>query len=322
VEGANEVIEMGDKLKVFSGSAHPELAQEICGLLEINLGKLSIHKFANDNIKVKIEENVRNADVFVLQPSTVPVNEGLMELLIIIDAIKHASANRVTAVLPYYPYARSDKKDEPRISITARLVADLLDTAGANRILTMDLHSPQIQGFCRIPADQLLALPILCDYFQSKHEDDYVVVAPDAGGVKMVAGYAKRLHQPLAIIDKRRFADDDTATVLNIVGEVEGKKAIIFDDEISTGGTLVEAAEELYSFGATEVSAGIVHPVLVGKAIQNLSGSKLKELVVTNTLPVPSEKKLDNITVLSVAPLFAEAIKRIHDGESVSALFR
>lgn len=313
---------MGDKLKVFSGSAHLKLAQEICGLLEIELGKLSVHKFANDNIKVKIEENVRNADVFVVQPSTIPVNEGLMELLIIIDAVKHASANRITAVVPYYPYARSDKKDEPRISITARLVADLLDMAGADRILTMDLHSPQIQGFCRIPADQLLALPLLCDYFQRKLGDDHVVVAPDAGGVKMVAGYASRLHLPLAIIDKRRFADDDKAAVLNIVGDVKGKKAIIFDDEISTGGTLVEAAEELCSFGATEVSAGIVHPVLVGKAIQNLSGSKLKELVVTNTLPVPPEKKLDKITVLSVAPLFAEAIKRIHDGESVSALFR
>ncbi|MBI4831131.1 MAG: ribose-phosphate pyrophosphokinase [Candidatus Lindowbacteria bacterium] len=313
---------MGDKLRVFSGSAHPELAREICNLLETSVGEVTIHKFANDNIKVKIEENVRNADVFVIQPSTIPVNEGFMELLIIIDAIKHASANRITAVLPYYPYARSDKKDEPRISITARLVADLLETAGANRILTMDLHSPQIQGFCRIPADQLLALPILCDYFRAKLEDDYVVVAADAGGVKTTAGYASRLHLPLAIIDKRRFADDDKAAVLNIVGDVKGKKAIIFDDEISTGGTLVEAAGELLSFGVREVSAGIVHPVLVGNAIDKLAHSRLKELVVTNTLPVPVEKKLDKITVLSVAPLFAEAIKRIHEGESVSALFR
>lgn len=313
---------MADKLKVFSGSSHPRLAREICDLLEINLGAMSIHKFANDNIKVKIEENVRSADVFVVQPSTIPVNEGLMELLIIIDAIKHASANRITAVLPYYPYVRSDKKDEPRISITARLVADLLESAGANRILTMDLHSPQIQGFFRIPADQLLALPLLCDYFAAKLEDDYVVVSADAGGVKMTAGYAARLHLPLAIIDKRRFADDDKATVLNIVGDVKGKKTIIFDDEISTGGTLVEAADELLSFGATEVSAGIVHPVLVGDAIEKLRRSNLKELVVTNTLPVGPEKKLDNVTVLSVAPLFAEVIKRIHEGESVSALFR
>lgn len=313
---------MADELKVFSGSAHRGLAKDICDLLEIGLGQLTIHKFANDNIKVKIEENVRNADVFVIQPSSIPVNEGFMELLIIIDAIKHASANRITAVVPYFPYARSDKKDEPRISITARLCADLLETAGANRILTMDLHSPQIQGFCRIPADQLLALPILCDYFDAKLVNDYVVVAADAGGVKMTAGYASRLQLPLAIIDKRRFADDDRAAVLNIVGEVEGKKAIIFDDEISTGGTLVEAAEELLNFGATEVSAGIVHPVLVGNAVEKLSGSKLKELVVTNTLPVPPEKKLDRITVLSVAPLFSEAIRRIHNGESVSALFR
>ena len=313
---------MGDKLKVFSGSAHPALAREICDLLEIELGELTIHKFANDNIKVKIEENVRNADVFVMQPATIPVNEGLMELLIIIDAIKHASANRITAVVPYYPYARSDKKDEPRISITARLVADLLETAGADRILTMDLHSPQIQGFCRIPADQLQALPILCDYFKAKLDNDYVVIAADAGGVKMTAEYASRLHLPLAIIDKRRFADDDKAAVLNIVGDVKGKKAIIFDDEVSTGGTLVEAADELLSFGAVEVSAGIVHPVLVGSATEKVAKSKLKELVVTNSLPVPPEKKLNRITVLSVAPLFAEAIRRIHNGESVSSLFR
>jgi ribose-phosphate pyrophosphokinase len=313
---------MGDKLKVFSGSAHPALAREICELLEIELGELTIHKFANDNIKVKIEENVRNADVFVMQPATIPVNEGLMELLIIIDAIKHASANRITAVVPYYPYARSDKKDEPRISITARLVADLLETAGADRILTMDLHSPQIQGFCRIPADQLQALPILCDYFKAKLDNDYVVIAADAGGVKMTAEYASHLHLPLAIIDKRRFADDDKAAVLNIVGDVKGKKAIIFDDEVSTGGTLVEAAAELLSFGVVEVSAGIVHPVLVGNATEKVAKSKLKELVVTNSLPVPPEKKLNRITVLSVAPLFAEAIRRIHNGESVSSLFR
>lgn len=313
---------MADDLKVFSGSAHRGLAEEICGLVEVDLGELSIHKFANDNIKVKIEENVRNADVFVIQPSSIPVNEGFMELLIIIDAIKHASANRITAVVPYFPYARSDKKDEPRISITARLCADLLETAGADRILTMDLHSPQIQGFCRIPADQLIALPILCDYFGAKLDNDCVVVSADAGGVKMTAGYASRLQLPLAIIDKRRFADDDQAAVLNIVGNVEGKKAIIFDDEISTGGTLVEAADELLNFGATEVSAGIVHPVLVGNATEKLESSKLKELVVTNSLPVPPEKKLKRLTVLSVAPLFAEAIRRIHNGESVSALFR
>ena len=313
---------MGDELKVFSGSAHMELSQEICGLLEITLGELTIHKFANDNIKVKIEENVRNADVFVIQPSAVPVNEGFMELLIIIDAIKHASANRITAVVPYFPYARSDKKDEPRISITARLCADLLETAGADRILTMDLHSPQIQGFCRIPTDQLIALPILCDYFDAKLDENSVVIAADAGGAKMTAGYAKRLNLPLAIIDKRRDSDNDQAAVLHIVGDVEGKKAIIFDDEISTGGTLVEAASELLNFGATEVLAGIVHPVLVGKAVEKLSKSKLTELVITNSLPVPPEKQLDMVTTLSVAPLFSEAIRRIHNGESVSALFR
>lgn len=316
---------MADELKVFSGSSHPNLAKEICGILKMGLGKMYIHKFANDNIKVKIEENVRNADVFVFQPSTVPVNEGFMELLIIIDAIKHASANRITAVMPYFPYARSDKKDEPRISITARLCADLLETAGADRILTMDLHSPQIQGFCRIPTDQLIALPILCDYFAGKSgdlENNYVVVSADAGGVKTTAGYASRLKLPLAIIDKRRHGDNDKAVVLNIVGDVEGKKAIIFDDEISTGGTLVQAAEELLNFGATEVSAGIVHPVLVGDAMERLANSKLKELVITNSLPVPPEKQLDIIKILSVGPLFAKAIASIHNGESVSALFR
>ncbi len=310
------------KLQIFSGTAHEELAQEICAILGVSLGNLYVHKFANDNLKIKIEENVRNADVYVIQPSCEPVNEGFMEMLITIDALKHASAEHVTAVCPYYPYVRSDKKDEPRISITARLIADLLETAGANRIMSMNLHAPQIQGFARIPADQLLALPLFCDYFGQRDLSDTVAVATDAGGAKMAASYAKRLKLPLAIIDKRRSADDDHAEVRNVIGEVQGKDCIVFDDEVSTAGSLVEGVRLLKEFGAQDIRAGIVHGVLVGEAIERIEKSDLAELVVTNTLPIPPEKRLDKITVLSVAQLFAEAIRRNHEGESISAMFR
>ena len=310
------------KLQIFSGSAHVKLAQEICDVLDVSLGNIYIHKFANDNLKIKIEENVRNADVYVIQTSSIPVSDGIMELLITIDALKHASADHITAICPYYPYVRSDKKDEPRISITARLMADLLETAGANRIMSMNLHSPQIQGFARIPADQLLALPLMCDYFGQRDLTNTVAVAPDAGGAKMTASYAKRLKLPLAIIDKRRVADDDKAQVRNVVGDVKGKDCIIFDDEVSTAGSLTEGVKILKEFGARDIRAGIVHGVLVGPATERIADSALEELVVTNTLPISPEKRLDKMTVLSVAPLFAEAIRRNHQGESISALFR
>ena len=310
------------KMQIFSCTAHVELAEEICDYLGVRLGNLYVHKFANDNLKVKIEENVRNADVYVIQPSCTPVNEGLMELLITLDALKHASAAHITAVVPYYPYARSDKKDEPRISITARLVADLLETAGANRIIAMNLHAPQIQGFARIPADQLLALPLFCDYFGQWDLSNTVAVATDSGGAKMVGEYADRLNIPMAIIDKRRSGDNERAQVRNVVGDVRNKDCVLFDDEVSTAGSLVEGVKVLREFGAKRISAGIVHAVLVGPAVERIQESDLQELVVTNTLPIPPEKQFSKLTTLSVAPLIAEAIQRNHAGESISDLFR
>jgi len=308
-------------MKIFSGTANPELAREICKHLGIKLGKCKIKKFANDNLLVKIEENVREKDVFVIQPSCVPVNEGLVELLILIDALKHASARRVTAVLPYYPYVRSDKKDQPRISITARLVADLLEAAGTDRLLTMNLHSPQIQGFFRIPTDHLLAAPILIRHFQKKKISNAVVVSPDAGSAKLAESYARKLRLPLAIMDKRRLGNTDKVTIINIVGEVKGKKAIVFDDEIATGGSLIETAKALVKHGATEVCACAVHGVLCGNAVKKLSESIIKEVVVTNTVRIDKEKMFPKLSILSVAKLFASAIERIHRGKSVSDLF-
>jgi len=309
-------------MKVFAGSSNPGLAAEIAEHLGQPLGKCEIVKFTNENIKVRILENARGKDVFVIQTAAPPVNENLMELLIFIDALKHASADRITAVLPYYPYARSDKKDEPRISITARLVADLLQTAGANRVLTMNLHSPQIMGFFRIPVDQLLATDLFAQHFKKADLSNAVVVAPDAGSAKRADMYAFALRTPLAILDKRRYADNDQAEVLHIIGDVEGKRALIFDDEIATGGSVIEAAEALFARGVVEVSVGAVHGVLCGNAAARIKASSIKEVVVSNTLPVSKEKRDGKIKVLSVANLFADAIVRIHDGESVSALFR
>lgn len=312
---------MANTLKLFCGNSNPSLAVEICQHLGIELGKVHIQKYANENIEVQIKENVRGADVFVLQTASPPVNEHFMELLIMIDAIKHASASRVTAVLPYYFYARSDKKDKPRISIAARLVADLLQTAGADRVLTMNLHSPQTQGFFRIPADQLDASPILCEYFRRKDLSNFTVLAVDAGRAKWAANYARRLKLPLAILDKRRRSDHESAYVENIIGEVKDKHVAIFDDEILTAGSIMAAVDAVKKFGAGEVYAACVHPVLEGSAMEKIRGSVIKELVITNTLPLPSSKHDPRIRVLSVAPLFAEAIRRIHYGESVSAIF-
>ena len=312
---------MQNELKIFSGNSNPQLASEICTHLDIPTGKISFTTFSNDNIKVKIEENVRGADVFVVQTSCPPVSEGLVELLIMIDALKYASAERITAVLPYYPYVRSDKKDEPRISVTARLVADLLETAGADRILTMKLHSPQIIGFSRVPVDQLLATSIICSHFGRKDLADFVVVAPDVGRAKEAEGYANRLDLPMAILDKRRYADDENPTVLNLIGNVTNKHVLIFDDEILTGGSMLEGIRVLKDQGAQRVLAGVTHGILSGDACRKIEDSPIEEFIITNTIPLPREKATPKITVLSVAGLFADAILAIHSGESVSDLF-
>jgi ribose-phosphate pyrophosphokinase len=317
-----------NELKIFSGSSHPKLAQDIADRLGVPLGKAQIIKFTNENLKVRILENVRDADVFVVQTSSTPVNESLMELFIMIHALKYASARRITAVLPYYPYARSDKKDEPRISITAALVADLLQTSGVDRILTLDLHSPQEQGFFRMPSDQLTAVPLLCDaLFNNGELENAVLVAADVGEAKDAGRAAKRLRLPLAIIDKRRYADDEKAFAVHIIGDVKGKRALLVDDEIATGGTILEAAEILARNGAAEVSVVAVHPVLSGTAVSRLSHSPITKLTVTDSIPIPEAKIAgtplqQKLSVVSVAGLIADGIRRISEGRSVSELFR
>ncbi len=312
---------MHQDLKIFACSSHPKLAQSICHHLGLALGKIRTLRFSNENMKVKIDENVRRSDTFVIQTSCPPVSEGILELLITIDALKHASADRVTAVLPYYPYTRSDKKDEPRISITARLMADLLQTAGADRVITMDLHSPQIHGFFHIPVDHLTATGILSQHFLAGGLDGWVLVAPDAGEAKDAGRYAKRLNIPLAIIDKRRYGDEELVRAVQVIGDVQGLHALIIDDEVATASTLIETLRILFDHGATGVTAGIVHPVLCGPALERIRQSKLKEMVVTDSIPIPPEKMWDGFRILTVAPLFAQAIERIHDGRSVSSLF-
>src|SRR5262245_831777 len=310
-------------VKIISGTAHPELAQDICKHLEIELCRSSVVRFSNENMLVQIEENVREADVFVVQPSCPPVSDGIIELLVTIDALKHASAGRITAVVPYFPYVRSDKKDRPRISITARLMADLVQTAGANRVLTMNLHSPQIQGFFRIPADQLQAEPILCDYLrESRDLSNYVLVAGDVGESKEVGEYATRLDLPIAIVDKRRYGDNEDARATHLIGDVRGKVALIVDDEVASGGTLLEATRFVLERGAIAAEACIVHPVLSGRAGERIEVSPLRQLLVTDTIPLSAPKRIDKIQVQSVASLFADAIRAIHDGSSVSRLFR
>lgn len=314
---------MRRELKIFSGSSHPELAKAICEYNELPLGAVEIIQFSNENIMVRLLENVRGSDVFVIQTACPPVNEGIMELLIMIDALRYASAERITAVVPYFPYARSDKKDKPRISITARLIADLLQTAGADRVLTMDLHSPQIQGFFHIPIDQLIAAPLICDYFRDKNLSNTVLVAGDVGESKSIGHYANRLNLPIAIIDKRRDGDDEKAKAVHLIGEVEGKDALIIDDEIASGGTLVEAIHFLKDHDVKSVSAAAVHPVLSGRAIERIRQTELKELVVTNTIPLRTkQKEYEKFKVLSVAPLLGDAIMRIHNEDSISKLFR
>jgi ribose-phosphate pyrophosphokinase len=312
---------MKSTLKIFSGSSNTDLARNICRHAGIRPGKCEIVKFSNENIKVRILESVRGKDVYVVQSSCPPVNENIMELLIMIDAIKHAKADSITAVLPYYPYARSDKKDEPRISITARLIADLLETAGADRVMTMNLHSPQIAGFFRIPVDHLLAGKLLCDYYKKAGINNCVVVAPDAGSARRAGHYAITLGLPLAILDKRRSDDTENAKIHHVIGEVKGKKALIFDDEIATGGSILEVVKALESLGVKEIEAACVHGVLSGSAVERLGKSSLSKLVVTDTVTIPKDKRIPKLVILSVAPLFAKAIKYSNRGSSISGLF-
>jgi ribose-phosphate pyrophosphokinase len=310
-----------DDLKVFTGNAHPELAKAICDYLGIPLGQAEVFKFTNENTFVKIMENVRERDIFVLQPLSHPVNDSLVELLIMLDALKRASAKRITAIVPYYAYSRSDKKDQPRVPITARLIADLITVAGANRLLTVDLHAPQIQGFFNIPVDELTALYLLTDYFRQKKLKDVGVVATDIGISKRARDVATRLNAPLAIIEKRRMGNVDKTETLNVIGDVAGKTAIIFDDEIDTGGSLFNAVNVVMENGAKEVYFCCTHPLLSGPAVSRISKSPVKEVVVTDTVPVPPEKRIPKIKVLSMAPLLGEAIHRIHTGLSVGAMF-
>jgi len=310
-----------DDLKVFSGNAHPALARGIAEYLGIPLGEAEVFEFSNENIFVRILENVRQRDVFVIQPICPPVSKNLMELFIMLDALKRASAGRITAVTPYYGYGRTDKKDQPRVPITARLVADLITTAGANRLLTVDLHAAQIQGFFNIPVDELTALYLLSHYFGEKALDDLVVVATDIGISKRARDLAARLNAPLAIIEKRRLGNISETETLNVIGDVEGRHALTVDDEIDTGGSLVGAVSALLEQGAIEVYACCTHPVFSGPAVQGIASSPVKEVVVADTIPVPDHKRNEKITILPVAPLLGEAIHRIHTGLSVGAMF-
>ena len=312
---------MEDDLKVFSGNSNEPLAREICDAMGIPLGHLAISKFSNDNIHVQVQNNVRERDVFVIQSFTHPVSDHIMELLVTLDALRSASARRVTAVIPYFSYARSDKKDASRISIVGRLMADLLKTAGADRVLTMDLHAAAVHGFFSVPVDHLTASPLIMDYFRNHLDlDNVVAVATDAGGAKRVGHFATRLNVPMAIIDKRRVSDTQVKQGL-VVGDVVGKDVIIYDDEISTGGTLLTTVDTLKEAGVGNIYVGATHPVLCGNAVENLAKSSIKEVVVTNTVEIPEEKRIDTISCISVAPILAEAIRRIHTGESIGALF-
>lgn len=311
---------MRNKLSMFGGNSNVKLLEEICKLLRIKQGNASVGRFTDGEIQIKINENVRGNDVFVMQSTSFPANDNLVELLILIDALKRASAYRITAVLPYFGYARQDRKDQPRVPITAKLIANLLSRAGASRVLTIDLHAGQIQGFFDIPLDHLYAINTFVEYFEKKHIENLVVVSPDVGGIKMARAYSKRLKADLAIVDKRRI-NDTQAEVMNIMGEVSGKNVVIVDDIIATAGSVVEAAGALKNAGAKDIYATITHPVLCGPAVERITASPLKELVVTDTIPIEESKMIDKIKVLTLAPLLASAIKRIHDEESISILF-
>ena len=311
-----------EDMKVFSGNAHRKLAQSICAYLDIPLGKCEVFKFSNDNTFVRILENIREQDVFLVQPIAYPVNDHIMELLIMIDAAKRASAGRITAVIPYFAYARSDKKDQPRVPITARLVANLIETAGADRVLTLELHAGQIQGFFNIPLDELSAIPELAHHFRDRQVDnDIVVVATDAGDAKRARNLAARLDAPLAIVEKVRLGNTESVESTTLIGDVQGKTAIIVDDEIGTGGTVIATANTIRSRGARDIYCYAAHAVLAGSAPDVLENSIIKELVVTDSLPVPPAKMGTKTSVISVAPMLGEAIQRIHSGTSVGAMF-
>src|SRR3989304_286171 len=312
---------MIDKIKIFAGNSNLPLATDICRHLGISLGNTEIKSFSDGEVFVEVKESVRGMEVYVIQSTCTPVNKNLMELLVMMDALKRASAHAITAVIPYYGYARQDRKVAPRTPITAKLIADLITTAGATRVLCMDLHAGQIQGFFNVPVDNLYATPVLLDYIQKNYRDNTVIVSPDAGGVERARAFAKRLQTNFAIIDKRRPAPN-VAEIMNIIGDVAGKICIIMDDMIDTAGKITQAADALMKHGAKEVYACCTHPVLSGPAIERLKKAPIKEVIVTNTIPLSDEARgLKKIKSLTVAPLLGEAIKRIHYGESVSSLF-
>lgn len=310
-----------EDLKIFAGNAHPGLARDICAYLGVSVGASEVFKFSNDETFVKIGENVREKDVFLVQPMSAPVNDHLMEMWIMIDAARRASAGRITVVIPYYAYGRTDKKDQPRVAITARLVADFITTAGADRVLTMNLHAGQIQGFFNIPLDELDAFPLLAQRYKEKNLKDLVVVATDVGSAKRARDMGRRLNAPIAIVEKQRLGNEERVEAMNLIGDVDGRTVLIVEDEIATGGTVVAAAETLKARGASEIYCCAVHPILAGKSSQMIETLSLKELVVTDTLPVPKEKRFDGFEVVSVAGLLGEAIHRIHSGLSVGAMF-
>jgi ribose-phosphate pyrophosphokinase len=313
---------MPEGIKFFTGNAHQDLAKEIAGYLDIPVGDATVTEFSDGEIMVQINENVRGSDVFVLQPTSMPVNRHLMELLLMVDALKRASARRITAVLPYYGYARQDRKVQPRVPISAKLVADLITAAGINRVLTMDLHAAQIQGFFNIPVDNLYASPVLLDYVHTMYSfENLVIVSPDAGGVERARSFAKKLECSIAIIDKRRETAN-VSQIMNVIGDVEDKDTIILDDMIDTGGTTIQAAAALKDKGAKRVVAACTHAVLSDNAVEKLNNSVIEELIVTNTIPLDSKKEqCRKLNVLSIAPLIGEAIKRIHEESSISSLF-
>ena len=309
-------------LAVFSGRAHPDLAQAICDRLGRPLGKVDVFEFGNENIFVQYQENIRQRDVYLVQPFHSPVNGSIMELLIMIDAARRASAGRITAVIPYFAYGRSDKKDQPRVPISVRLIANLLETAGADRVLTMDLHAGQIQGFFNVPVDELKALYPVSAHFRSERLENYVVVATDVGGEKRARDMAVRLGLPLVIIDKRRIGNTGRTEAMHVIGDVEGMGCLILDDEIDTGGTIIAAVNALRENGGGEVIVAGYHALLSGPAVERLRGAEVREIIVTDTMPIPEEKRLPNMTVIPMAAQFGDAIGRIHSGQSVGALFQ